>query len=111
VSRLLNSGEIGKTALANMEARRKAIVKNWSDNGFLEGLHGHVKENVAMLYEGQASAMLNEVAPSFRENETMTQFHTRRYEEEMNRNFLDAASFHLQKLIEEINRQLYKKHC
>jgi hypothetical protein len=35
-------------------------LSKWDGLGFLEGLDGHVKENVAQLYENEASHLLNE---------------------------------------------------
>lgn len=40
--------------------RRQEIIKRWSELGLLEGLSGHPKENIARLYENEASRLLNE---------------------------------------------------
>lgn len=57
---LLTSGEVGNIGMRHQQAVREEAVRRWSDLGFLEGLGGHVRENVATLLEGQASALINE---------------------------------------------------
>jgi hypothetical protein len=43
-----------------MKAIRLETQSKWDSLGFLEGLKGHVKENIAQLYENQASTLLSE---------------------------------------------------
>ena len=57
---LLNSGEVGNIGLKHQKAVREATVKKWDSLGFLEGLDGHIRENIALLYENQASTLINE---------------------------------------------------
>ena len=57
---LLESGEVGNIGLKHQKAVREATVKKWETLGFLEGLDGHIKENIALLYENQASTLINE---------------------------------------------------
>jgi len=57
---LLKSGEVGNIGLKHQKAIREATVNKWGDLGFLEGLDGHVRENIALLYENQASTLINE---------------------------------------------------
>ena len=57
---LLNSGEVGNIGLEHLKQIRSKTINKWNSVGFLEGLKGHVKENIAQLYENQASALLNE---------------------------------------------------
>ena len=57
---LLKSGEVGNIGLKHQKAIREATVNKWNDLGFLDGLDGHVKENIALLYENQASSLLSE---------------------------------------------------
>jgi len=59
-SQLLNSGQIGNIGLNHMKAIRQQTQQKWNSLGFLEGLKGHVKENIAQLYENEASYLLNE---------------------------------------------------
>ena len=61
---LLNSGEVGNIGLEHLKQIRSKTISKWNQLGFLEGLKGHVKENVAQLYENQASALLNESTSS-----------------------------------------------
>jgi Major capsid protein Gp23 len=60
MSHLLTSGQVGNIGLNHMKAIRKETQAKWDSLGFLEGLKGHVKENIAQLYENQASMLLNE---------------------------------------------------
>jgi len=57
---LLNSGEVGNIGLEHLKQIRHKTISKWNQLGFLEGLKGHVKENIAQLYENQASQLLNE---------------------------------------------------
>ena len=57
---LLKSGEVGNIGLKHQKAVREATVNKWETLGFLEGLNGHVRENIALLYENQASTLINE---------------------------------------------------
>ena len=60
MSHLLNSGQVGNIGLNHMKAIRTQTQQKWDSLGFLEGLKGHVKENVAQLFENQASSLLTE---------------------------------------------------
>ena len=57
---LLNSGEVGNIGLEHLKQIRQKTISKWDQLGFLKGLKGHVKENIAQLYENQASHLLNE---------------------------------------------------
>ena len=57
---LLTSGQVGNIGLNHMKAVRQETQAKWNSLGFLEGLRGHVKENIAQLYENQASMLLSE---------------------------------------------------
>ena len=59
-SQFLNSGLVGNIGLNHMKEVRKQTQAKWESLGFLEGLKGHIKENVAQLYENQASSILTE---------------------------------------------------
>jgi hypothetical protein len=60
MSHLLNSGQVGNIGLNHMKEVRRQTQAKWDSLGFLEGLQGHVKENVAQLYENQATTLLAE---------------------------------------------------
>ena len=57
---LLNSGEVGNIGLEHLKQIRSKTIGKWDSLGFLDGLKGHVRENIAQLYENQASSLLNE---------------------------------------------------
>ena len=59
MSQLLNSNQTGMTS-EQLKKMREETQKKWDSLGFLEGLQGHVKENIALVYEGQASCLLEE---------------------------------------------------
>ena len=61
---LLNSGEVGNIGLEHLKQIRSKTIAKWNKIGFLEGLKGHVRENIAQLYENQASSLLNESTSS-----------------------------------------------
>jgi hypothetical protein len=61
---LLKSSEVGNIGLKHQKAIREATVNKWDNLGFLEGLEGHVRENIALLYENQASVLINETTDS-----------------------------------------------
>jgi len=60
MGQLLNSGEVGNIGLRQLKEQRELISQKWTKLGLLEGLKGHVRDNIAQLYENQASYMLNE---------------------------------------------------
>ncbi len=60
MSHLLNSGQVGNIGLNHMKQIRNQTQAKWKSLGFLEGLKGHVQENVAQLFENQASSLLTE---------------------------------------------------
>ena len=60
MSHLLTSGQVGNIGLNHMKAIRLETQSKWDSLGFLDGLKGHVKENIAQLYENQASTLLSE---------------------------------------------------
>jgi hypothetical protein len=43
-----------------MKEVRKKVQEKWDSTGFLTGLQGHIKENVAQLFENQAGSLLTE---------------------------------------------------
>jgi hypothetical protein len=60
MAHLLNSGQVGKIGVNHMKEIRNQVQTKWDSLGFLEGLNGHIKENVAQLFENQASSLLTE---------------------------------------------------
>ena len=57
---LLESGKVGNVNLNHLKEVRTDVINRWDGLGLLEGLGGHKKENIAQLFENQASYMLNE---------------------------------------------------
>ena len=59
---LLESGLVGNIGLKHLKVIKEDTINKWDKLGFLEGLKGHLKENVAQLYENQASFLINEAS-------------------------------------------------
>jgi hypothetical protein len=59
---LLESGLVGNIGLKHLKVIKEDTINKWDKLGFLEGLGGHLKENMAQLYENQASHLINEAA-------------------------------------------------
>lgn len=59
-SNFLTGSGVGNIGLNHMKQVRENTISKWDSLGFLEGLKGHVKENIAQLYENEASHLLNE---------------------------------------------------
>jgi len=57
---LLESGLVGNIGLKHLKVIKEDTISKWDKLGFLEGLKGHLRENVAQLYENQASFLINE---------------------------------------------------
>jgi len=61
---LLESGMVGNIGLKHLKVIKEETIKKWDELGFLEGLTGHNKDNVAQLYENQATHLINEASVS-----------------------------------------------
>jgi hypothetical protein len=59
---LLESGLVGNIGLKHLKVIKEDTINKWDRLGFLDGLKGHVKENMAQLYENQASHLINEAS-------------------------------------------------
>lgn len=57
---LLESGLVGNIGLKHLKVIKEDTINKWDKLGFLDGLNGHQKENIAQLYENQASYLINE---------------------------------------------------
>tara|TARA_R110000796_G_scaffold11198_5_gene37394 strand:+ start:19311 stop:21101 length:1791 start_codon:yes stop_codon:yes gene_type:complete len=57
---LTGKAGVGTIGLNHMKQVRENTISKWDSLGFLEGLKGHVKENIAQLFENEASHLLNE---------------------------------------------------
>jgi len=60
MSHLLTSAGVGNIGINHLKTIRKQTQEKWDSLGFLQGLKGHVKENIAQLYENQAGSLLTE---------------------------------------------------
>lgn len=60
----LTSGQVGNIELNETRELRKKINERWDRLGMTEGLQGVVKENIAMLFENEAKALLSEATDS-----------------------------------------------
>ena len=56
----LTSGQVGNIELNENKQIRKKINERWDALGMTDGLKGVIKENVAMLFENEATALLKE---------------------------------------------------
>jgi len=59
---LLESGLVGNIGLKHLKVIKEDTINKWDKLGFLDGLKGRIKENMAQLYENQASHLINEAA-------------------------------------------------
>lgn len=57
---ILSEGTLGNIGLKQLKEDRELVLSKWEETGLLTGLHGAVRENVAQLFENQASWMINE---------------------------------------------------
>ena len=60
----LSSGQVGTIELNAQKKIRKDILERWERLGFVEGLYGHLKENIATLYENEAKHLISEATAS-----------------------------------------------
>ena len=61
---LLESGMVGNIGLKHLKVIREDTITKWDKLGFLNGLKGHGRENIAQLYENQATHLINEQTSS-----------------------------------------------
>ena len=60
----LATGQVGNIELNENRKLRQTISERWDRLGMTEGLRGVVKENIALLFENQAKALLSEATAS-----------------------------------------------
>jgi hypothetical protein len=60
MSYLLKSGKVGTIGMEQLRLIREEATRRWDSLGFLDELDGHLKENIASLYENQANLLLRE---------------------------------------------------
>lgn len=49
------------TTQLNMREIREQTIRKWSESGLLDGLKGHHKSNIALLFESQNQQLINEI--------------------------------------------------
>ena len=59
ITEILNSGKVGQE-YRQLREQRELITEKWNQFGLLDGLEGSMAENIAQLYENQASYLINE---------------------------------------------------
>ena len=60
----LTSGQVGNIELNAQKKIREDIQNRWEKLGFVEGLEGNIKENIATLYENEAKHLISEATAS-----------------------------------------------
>jgi len=61
---LLESGKVGKVQNNHHKIIKEDTIQSWDELGFLKGLKGHLKENMAQLFENQAQHLISEASNS-----------------------------------------------
>lgn len=64
ISNFLNEGKVGQIATGKQAEARKLIQERWEKLGFLKGMNGYMKDNMATIFENQANSILNESTDS-----------------------------------------------
>lgn len=60
ISNFIQSANVGNIATNNVQNTRKQISERWENIGFTAGLKGYMKDNMAVLFENEASCLLKE---------------------------------------------------
>ena len=60
----LTSNQFGNIEFNQNRALRESITKRWESVGMTDGLTGVIKENISLLFENEAKALLNEASSS-----------------------------------------------
>lgn len=60
ISNFLKSGQVGNIATSAQAQARKMIQERWENLGFTQGLKGYLKENMATIFENEATNILSE---------------------------------------------------
>ena len=60
----LTSGQVGNIELNESRKLKQLVTERWDSLGMTEGLKGVIKENISLLYENQAKALLSEATAS-----------------------------------------------
>lgn len=60
----IKNNNLGSTTKDHFQVIRENVTKQWENIGFLDGLKGQIKENMAQLYENEAQYIINEATVS-----------------------------------------------
>ena len=60
INNFLTNGNVGNIAYKKSQEAKAMITERWNNMGFLNGFSGSLKENMASIFENQATALLNE---------------------------------------------------
>lgn len=60
INSFLTNGNVGNIAYKKSQEAKAMITERWNNMGFLNGFSGSLKENMASIFENQATALLNE---------------------------------------------------
>ena len=60
----LTSGQVGNIELNENRKVRQIVTERWDKLGMTDGLKGIIKENISLLFENQAKALLSEATAS-----------------------------------------------
>ncbi len=64
MNEFLTSLGAGQIELNEQKRVRNVISERWDKTGLIDGLNGHLKENIATLFENQAKQLMNEATNS-----------------------------------------------
>lgn len=105
MGKLLNNKQI---VYNNLREQRNAILKQWKDLSFLDGINGDWEKNIAQLYESEASQLLKETQET---NSELIVFYSRQVGVELENGNRRDAMHNLIMLIKIMNIEIIKKHC
>ena len=64
ISNFIESANVGNISTTHASEAKKQISERWEKIGFTAGLKGYLKDNMAILFENEASALLKEATDS-----------------------------------------------
>jgi hypothetical protein len=109
MSRFLKQEESGMNNF-NAEEIKKMTLDVWRESARLSGYVLATEKNIAQLFESEANHLLNETVEEITTQEGID-FHIRRYNAEMNKEYNQSAMFHLTKCIHLMHYNIKEKHC
>jgi predicted GIY-YIG superfamily endonuclease len=89
-----------------MKQIRKDTISKWESSGFLDGLSGHVKTNIAELYDCKASCLLNESKDEWSGTKFMYDINN-----EISNSFAESFESEASYLLNDDNYSVYMAEC